>query len=253
VKGRIIGIVSGKGGVGKTTVALNLAMALNDFGKSTIVVDADLTMCGASLQLGLYNSQLNLNEALINDINILDTIYIHKSGIKIIPSSFFIEPSSYISLSKIFSNLEIEDNLLIDSPPGVDENAVEVLKACEEVIIVVTPDIQSVSSGLKVSNLAENLGIKQTGVIVNKYSKNIKNQLTANEIKEVFGLPVLGVIEEDELIRKSVNERVPAFYLNPNSKNSLTFKEIAAKILEIPYERKVSIFDKFISLFTKLS
>jgi cell division ATPase MinD len=247
---RIIGIVSGKGGVGKTTVTINLASALLSFGRNALVVDADLRMCGASLQLGMYNYPITLNEVLNESMSIYDAIYTHRSGLKVIPASFFSEPASYLSLRKAFSDLELENViLLVDSPPGVEENAIEVIKLCEEIIPVVTPDLPSVADTIKVVDLAKDNGISPLGVIVNRYSNRIKNQTSLNEIKEAFEAPILGVIYEDELIRKSINERVPAFYLNPNSKNSLTFKEIAAKIIGIDFKPKVSILGKLFLFF----
>jgi cell division ATPase MinD len=247
---RIIGIVSGKGGVGKTTVTINLASALLSFGRNALVVDADLKMCGASLQLGMYNYPITLNEVLNENMNIYDSIYTHRSGLKVIPASFFSEPASYLSLQKVFSDLELEDTiLLVDSPPGIEENSIEVLKLCREIIPVVTPELPSVADTIKVVNFAKDNGINPIGVIVNRYSKKIKNQMSLDEIKEAFEIPILGVIYEDELIRRSINERVPAFYLNPNSKNSLAFKEIAAKILGIDFKPKISILDRFFSLF----
>jgi cell division ATPase MinD len=247
---RIIGIVSGKGGVGKTTVTINLASALLSFGRNALVVDADLKMCGASLQLGMYNYPITLNEVLNESMSIYDAIYTHRSGLKVIPASFFSEPASYLSLRKAFSDLELENViLLVDSPPGVEENAIEVIKLCKEIIPVVTPDLPSVADTIKVVDLAKDNGISPLGVIVNRYSNRIKNQTSLNEIKEAFEAPILGVIYEDELIRKSINERVPAFYLNPNSKNSLTFKEIAAKIIGIDFKPKVSILGKLFPFF----
>lgn len=236
---RTIGIVSGKGGVGKTTVAINLASALMSFDVSAIVVDADIKMCGASLHLNMYNYPITLNNVLKENMNIFDAIYTHTSGIKVVPSSLFSEQVSLEALPKILSNPNLENNIIIlDSPPGIGDDLIPVLNSCKEIIPIVTPDIPSVADTVKIVDFAEELGVRSSGIVVNRYIKGMKNQLRVEEIEEIFEVPILGVIMEDEEIRRSVNERTTSFFLNPNSKSSLTFKQIAAKILGYPYRQK---------------
>jgi MinD-like ATPase involved in chromosome partitioning or flagellar assembly len=242
---RIIGIVSGKGGVGKTTVAINLASAFLEFKKQAVIVDADVEMCGASLQLGMYNFPITLANVLNNKMSIFEAVYTHRSGIELIPTSFFSGQIPQLSLSDILSNPNLGDIILIDSPPGISGRANEILTSCKEIIPVVTPDIVSLTDTIKLIHLAKNFNVKPSGIIVNRYSEKIKNQTSLEEIEKTFELPLLGVIPEDELIRISVNERVPAFYLNPNSKVSQAFRKTAAEILGIPFEPKRPLLGKF--------
>lgn len=243
---RVIGIVSGKGGVGKTTVAINISSALLKFGAEPILVDADIKMCGASLQLNMSNYPITLSEILRENMSIFDAIYTHISGIKIVPCSFFNEPVSLSQLQKIFSNPYLSDKIVIvDSPPGIDQPIVEILSSCNEAILVVTPEITSLAGSLKVLKLIRELNVKPLGVVVNRYLKGLKSQTSIEEIKEAFDLPILGIVPEDENIRRSVNERLPSFFLNPNCVSSLSFEEIGAKLLGIPYQPKKSFLKKF--------
>jgi septum site-determining protein MinD len=245
---RVIGIVSGKGGVGKTTVAINLASAMLEFKKRAVVLDADFAMCGASLQLGMYDFPITLNDVLEKSMSIFDAVYTHASGIKLIPASFFSEPPSQPFVSSLLSNPNLGDIIIIDFPPGLEKGLAEIIKSCKEVIAVVVPDIVSITNALKVVRFAKELGVQVSGVIVNRYSEKVKNQTGLDEIRKIFELPILGVIPEDNLIRQSINERMPAFYLNPNSKVSQAFKKIAAEILGMPFEPKRSLLSSFFGL-----
>src|SRR3989338_4734544 len=88
---KFIAIASGKGGVGKTTTALNLGTALSNFGKDVVVVDANLSTPHISLHLGSPKLRVTLNDSLKGIVNIKDTAYLHPSGVRIIPSSIALE------------------------------------------------------------------------------------------------------------------------------------------------------------------
>ena len=102
---KLLTIISGKGGVGKTTTAINLGAALNSFGKEVIVVDANLTTPNVGLHLGAPIVPVNLNHVLLGKAKISDAIYEHESGTKIIPSSLSVKelrrlnPKSYARLA----------------------------------------------------------------------------------------------------------------------------------------------------------
>src|SRR3989344_437446 len=88
---KIITIASGKGGVGKTTTAINLAAALNSFGKDVIIVDANLTTPNVGLHFGAPIVPISLNHVLSGKAKVIDALYEHKSGTKIMPSSLSVK------------------------------------------------------------------------------------------------------------------------------------------------------------------
>jgi septum site-determining protein MinD len=233
---RTIGIISGKGGVGKTVVTINLAASLMSFGKNVIAIDADLKMSGLGLQLGMYHFPFTLNDVLKRDVNVLSALYIHPSGVKIIPASLSVEDVDVSNLRKALNSSYFDDSiLLIDSPPGLDDNVIQVLKACDEVMIVTLPELPSVTDAIKVKEACDEAGVKLIGIIVNRYRKRERDQINLKEIGNACELPILGVIPEDSLIRKSIYKKEPAVILNPFSPSSLAFKKIAAKILGFDY------------------
>src|SRR3989338_7722171 len=99
--GKLITITSGKGGVGKTTTAINLGAAINKFGKDVIVVDTNLTTPNVGLHLGAPIVPVNLNHVLLGKAKVSDAIYEHESGTKIIPSSLSIKELKRLDHSKL--------------------------------------------------------------------------------------------------------------------------------------------------------
>ena len=98
---RLITITSGKGGVGKTTSAINLGAALNSFGKEVIIVDANLTTPNVGLHLGAPIVPVNLNHVLSGKAKVADAIYEHDSGTKIIPSSLSVKELRRLNHKKL--------------------------------------------------------------------------------------------------------------------------------------------------------
>ena len=98
---KVITITSGKGGVGKTTTSINLATALNLFGKETIIVDANLTTPNVGLHLGAPIVPVSLNHVMSGKAKIPDAIYEHESGTKIIPSSLSIGELKRLNHNKL--------------------------------------------------------------------------------------------------------------------------------------------------------
>ena len=234
-KPRIIGIISGKGGVGKTVTSINLTSALTYFGKNAIALDGDIKTSGLGLQLGMYYFPVTINDVIKDEKSILSAIYIHPSGLRIIPSSLSIEPVNISNLNKFLTIPYFEDTfIIVDTPPSLDDTK-EVLKICNEAIIVTLPEIPSVVNTLKVMEICKELKVRVLGIIVNRYRKE-KSELKLIEIEKVCELPILGAIPEDKIIRKSIRKEYPSFFLNPNSKSSLEFKKIAAKLLGFDYK-----------------
>jgi len=98
---KIITITSGKGGVGKTTTAINLGAALNSFGKDVVILDANLTTPNVGLHLGAPIVPVSLNHVLLGKADLEDAIYEHESGTKIIPSSLSVKELKRLNHRKL--------------------------------------------------------------------------------------------------------------------------------------------------------
>jgi septum site-determining protein MinD len=184
----------------------------------------------------MYYFPVTLNDVLKNNTNILNAVYIHSSGIRIIPASLSIDSVDLLKLPETLYSPYFENSfLLIDSPPGLETNTNQVLKACSEAIIVTLPEIPTITDVIKMIDACKEAGTKPIGIIVNRYRKGEAGQINFKEIESVCELPVLGVIPEDKNIRKSIHKKMPVVFFNPYSSSSVAFKKIAAKILGFNY------------------
>jgi len=248
---RVIGVVSGKGGVGKTTFVANVGLAVTGFDEESIVIDADLFTSNLGLQLGLYKSPLGLQDALEGGISVYDIIHTHHSGLKIIPTSMYpshlfkktVTPYRLKSLLK-----DIYSLILIDSPPGLGKEVFFVLKACDEVLVVTNPDIPSVTDAMRVISAARELKKDPINIVVNRVKDDY--ELKPEEIEMMCDAPVIGEIPEDKMIKRSLFEKTPLIHYSPHSPAAVAFKKIAANILGIDYKppsllRLRRIFRKF--------
>jgi septum site-determining protein MinD len=241
---KVIGIISGKGGVGKTTCTINLCAALTDMKRDVIAVDADMKMAGLGLQLGMFNFHKTLNDLLVGRGQLYEAIYTHESGMKIIPSSLTTLETSLFNIRDVFEHPYMQHKIvLVDSPPGIENNTMEIVRACTDMIVVTTPEIPSVTNALKVLTLARDFGVNPLGVVVNMFNKNDPNQISPQEIEAIFEIPLIGVVPYDKLMRKSVFKRKPIVHLNPYSPASIEFKKMAHRITNREY-----IPDKFLPL-----
>jgi septum site-determining protein MinD len=239
---RIINVCSGKGGVGKTTIALNLAAALQKFGMRMAVIDCNLTTSHVGLQTGLYSQSKTLNDFLRNAARLEDVTYTHPSGIKIVPASLDINDLNAIDTEnfkeKIREAFRDYDFVLLDSAPGLGKESLIAVKACDELLFVANPFIPSVVDIAKYNQLVEHMEDypKTIGVIVNR-SRKKKYELTNNEIMQFTEMPVIGTVPEDEHVLKTVNRRLLVVDAKKNAKSSKAMIEIAAKLIGIEFRR----------------
>ena len=231
---RIITITSGKGGVGKTTSAINIGAALNSFNKEVIVVDANLTTPNIGLHLGAPIVPISLNHVLADKAKVSDAIYEHESGMKIIPSSLSIKELRELNhgkLKEVSKKLrKLADIIILDSAAGLGEETVTALEVADEIILVTNPEIPAVTDALKASKLAEQLGKEVEGVIVTRVN-GTKAQMPLSNIEDMLELPILGVIPEDKNVPKAVVMKDALVHTHPKSKASRAYKRLAARLI----------------------
>jgi len=245
---KLITITSGKGGVGKTTTSINLATALNAFGKDVVVVDANLTTPNVGLHLGAPIVPVSLNHVLLGKAKVDEAIYEHESGTKIIPSSLSVNELRRINhkkLKDVGKKLrKMADIVIYDSAAGLGEEAIAAMESADELVIVTNPEIPAVTDALKTSKLIEQLGKEVRGVIVTRSDSKSKTQMPLKNIAEMLELPILGVVPEDERVKQSLVMKDALVHTFPKSKPSLAYKNIAAKLIDLDYNEKAGFFDK---------
>lgn len=238
---KFIVITSGKGGVGKTTCAVNLATAMNSFDEDVTLVDGNLTTPNVGLHLGAPVVPVTLNHVLSGEADLVDSIYEHESGTKVIPSSLSLNELKKLNefdLLPIVKDLrKISDTVIFDSAAGLGPEAECSLKIADEVIIVTNPEMPAVTDALKTAKFAEEMKKNVIGVIVNRV-KGSKSEMSLKNIQEMLELPILGVVPEDDCVSEALADRNAVFINSPNSKAAKSYRAIAAKLLGIEIEEE---------------
>ncbi len=244
---KIITITSGKGGVGKTTTAINLGAALNAFGKEVIIVDANLTTPNVGLHLGAPIVPVSLNHVLSGKAKIADAVYEHESGTKIIPSSLSVKDLRTIEHSKLKEVgkklKKAADFVIYDSAAGLGEEAIAALEAADELIIVTNPEIPAVTDALKTSKVIEELGKEVRGVIVTRV-RGSRSEMPIMNVKDMLELPILGVIPEDDNMQVALVMKDALIHTHPRSKAAKAYRKIAAKLIGNNFKEPSSFWDR---------
>ncbi len=229
----VITVTSGKGGVGKTTTAINLGTALNQFGKDVIIVDANLTTPNVGLHLGAPLVPITLNHVLSGKAKIEDALYEHESGTKVLPSSLSVKElksldhKKLIDLSKKLKKMA--DYIIYDSAAGLGDEASASLEAADDIVIVTNPEIPAVTDALKTARLADELGKHVKGIIVTRVRRT-KSEMTLESIQDMLELPILGVIPEDIAASEALVRKDALIHTHPRSAAARAYKRTAAGI-----------------------
>ncbi len=230
---KVIGVFSAKGGVGKTTCALNIAMALHDLGSDIMLIDCDLKNSNLALHLGLYDFPLTLQDVLEGDVNFLEAVYVHSSGLRIVPASLTLREFK-TEIHKLKTALDSMDHhVVLDTPPGSSEEVSSIIQLCNEILLITTPNIPSLTDSMKTIQMVKDVGKKIRGIIINRAER--KYELNVEDIEKICGLPVLAVIPEDKNIKKSLHTSTPVVRHKPYSPASIAIKKLSASIIEREY------------------
>ncbi|MBR9680865.1 MAG: P-loop NTPase [Candidatus Altiarchaeota archaeon] len=233
---RVLGVLSGKGGVGKTTVSTNLALAMHNLGEDVVVVDADLKNPTLGIQLGVFDYDNTLHDVMEKGLPLLEAMYIHKTGLKFVPSHVSLTYLGVDSskLKKVFE--EAYFTSIIDSPPGLGNEALSVMEVCDEALVVTTPSLPDVAGAMRTIEVAKSMGVVIKGIILNKVMKK-DYEVTASEIEAVTGTPVIKVIPWDETLLRSLSYKQPVVEFNKYSSSAMSFYELASKLTGVEYSR----------------
>jgi len=240
---------SGKGGAGKTTVVSNLGIALAELGIDVVAIDANLTTPNLGFHLGIPLYPTTIHDVLKGRARLQDAMYRHSSGLKIIPAGIGVDDIKGIN-AKDLSNLVLEltgktDIVLIDAAAGLGKEALSALESADEMIVITNPELPAVTDALKAIHLAQEVGTKIRGVVVNRIEKKV-HELTNSEISNMLGAPIIAEIPEDSHVRESIAKRVPILYHKPKSKVSREIRRLAAHLVGKEYkEKRFSLFSFF--------
>lgn len=249
---RLILITSGKGGVGKTTSAINLGASLNLFGKNVVIVDANLTTPNVGLHFGAPVVPVSLNNVLAGENELKEAIYEHNSGTKILPASISLidlKKASFSKLASIAKKLKrTNDFVIFDSPAGLGDEVITVFDSADELLVVTNAELPAITDALKAIKTAENMGKSITGVIVTR-KRDDNNELSLADIENLLERNIIGVIPEDMAVKQALMKKDAVVHTHPKSRASLAYKQIAAKLIGRKYAPpQETFFEKIFSV-----
>lgn len=233
---RIISFASGKGGTGKTTLVANLGTAMAQLGKRVTILDADITMANLELIIGMEGKPITLHDVLAGEAAVSKAIYKGPAGVKVVPAGISLEGIRKAKLdrlkgvvTKLAQGTEI---LLIDGPSGLERDALTTLAMGDELVVVINPDITSVSDALKTKIVARHLRVKPLGVVITRTADK-RVDLSKEQIETLLELPVLAVVPEDLEVQRSAAFGEPVVVRRPKSPAARSYTKLAADLLGI--------------------
>ncbi|MEA3406350.1 MAG: MinD/ParA family protein [Pseudomonadota bacterium] len=255
---RVIAVASGKGGVGKTNVSVNLGISLSKLGNRVLLMDADMGLANVDVMLGLQ-TQYNLSHVLDGEKTLQEIIVEGPAGLKIIPAASGVKRMAQLSamenagIINAFSELSSElDVLLIDTAAGIADSVVSFCRAAQEVVVVVTDEPASITDAYAlIKVLSRDYQVSRIRLLANmsrseQHGRQLYNKLS--RVCEQFldvSIDYLGTVPFDHDLREAVQKQSPVTVSYPNSAAAKSFKEMAYTVDSWPIPRGMTGYLQF--------
>jgi flagellar biosynthesis protein FlhG len=240
---RVIAVTSGKGGVGKTNISINLALALAEREKSVTLMDADLGLANIDVLLNLKPIR-NLSHVIEGECELKDILIEGPGNVRIIPASSGIKmmnqltPAQNMGLIHAFDDLEEStDILIVDTSAGLSDSVIRFCSAAQDVFVVVCNDPASIADAYAlIKTLNRDHKINRFQIVINKVKSEAEGcdlferlrSVSEQYLDVVLSLKV--IIPQDDNILRSVRQRKPFYFTFPDSKAINSFKKFAAEV-----------------------
>ena len=240
---RVITITGGKGGIGKTNITANMAVALANKGKKVLVLDADLGLANMDIVLGL-ESKYNISHVVKGEKTLNEIIIDGPSGIKIVPAASGVKEMAsmgyreHAGIIREFNTLSYKPEiLLVDSAAGISNDVVAFSRASHDVIVVVCDEPASITDAYALIKLLDREhGIKKFRIITNMVKTHADGRILFNKLLKVSDkfldvtLDYIGAIPYDDYLKKSIQKQKPVVNAYPRSISATAICKYSDKI-----------------------
>lgn len=244
---KVIAVTGGKGGVGKTNVTLNLAMALAQLGKKVLVLDADLGLANCDVMLGL-RVERNLSHVLSGEAELDDILIEGPFGIKIVPATSGtqamteLSPAEHAGLIRAFSELRQSfDVLLVDTAAGISDMVLSFSRASQDVLVVVCDEPSSITDAYALMKiLSREHAVRKFKIVANMVRSLKEGQELFAKLSRVADrfldvtLELVATIPFDENVRKAARKQKAFVEAFPKTPASLAVKTLATRAVQWP-------------------
>lgn len=265
---RVITVTSGKGGVGKSSISVNLALALSRLGKKVLILDADFGLANIEVMLGI-RPKYNLADLMFKGKNLPDIITNGPENIGFISGGSGIQELTNLTkdqiiylINKLVELDQIVDIIIIDTGAGITDSVLQFATASSEILLVTTPEPTSITDAyalLKTLNKKANFSVEDTAIwlIANRVTLDEKADDIYEKLKTVaskflnLNLDYLGYIPLDNTVSKAVIRQQPVISVYPNSSFAKQINSFAMKLCDTDMEinqRKKGITQVFLKL-----
>jgi len=248
---RVITVTSGKGGVGKSSVAVNLAIQMKRLGKRVIILDADFGLANIEVMLGV-RPQYNLADLMFRGKTLTEIITKGPEDIGFISGGSGIQELARMTKEQVIyltqKLVELDsmaDVIVVDTGAGIADNVLEFVTACSEVLLVATPEPTSITDAYALLKaLNRRTGFSRERTSIKMISNRVGSEAEGRNLYEKMSVVVnkflniqpefLGIIPQDDLISKAVMLQKPITIAYPNSPAAKALQTIAAKLCDEP-------------------
>ncbi|MFC0118903.1 MinD/ParA family ATP-binding protein [Pseudoalteromonas xiamenensis] len=250
---KVIAVTGGKGGVGKTNVSLNTAIAMGQQGHRVLVLDADLGLANCDVMLGL-RVEKNLSHVLSGECELDEILVEGPAGIKIVPATsgsqnmVELTPAEHAGLIRAFSELNTEfDVLIVDTAAGISDMVLSFSRAAQDVMVVVCDEPTSITDAYAlIKVLSREHGVYKFKIVANMVRSLREGQELFAKLSKVtdrfldVALEMVATIPFDENMRKSSRRQKTIVELFPNSPAAVAFRGLASKAAKWPIPHQPS-------------
>lgn len=265
---RVITVTSGKGGVGKSSVSVNLAIALSRIGHRVIIIDADFGLANVEVMLGI-RPRYNLADLMFRGKSLSDIITVGPENIGFISGGSGIQELTNLSrdqivylIQKLVELDEKADIIIVDTGAGIADAVLEFVAASSEVLLIATPEPTSITDAyalLKTLNRKADISLEDT--VIKMVANRVDTYEDGKELYDKLSLVVnkfldlkleyLGALPQDPIVSKAVMKQKPAMSLYPNSqfsKSLTSFANILCENKEVDVQSRKGIAQLFTNL-----